>query len=95
MGIADTAEKVIDAVVNISSSQTVDAARGGGGGSGATLMPQLPPRLRTFEEFFEEFLARTKAAAARASRNCGPQTARRAVCVVARFLVHHRRRPAS
>ena len=37
-GIADTAEKVIDAVVNISTSQTVEAK---GGGSNA--MPQLPP----------------------------------------------------
>src|SRR5712671_2279645 len=31
-GIADVAEKVIDAVVNISTSQTVDAKAGGGGG---------------------------------------------------------------
>src|SRR3954466_4091329 len=31
-GIADVAEKVIDAVVNISTSQTVEAKAGGGGG---------------------------------------------------------------
>ena len=31
-GIADIAEKVIDAVVNISTSQTVEAKGGGGGG---------------------------------------------------------------
>src|SRR3981081_314004 len=31
-GIADVAEKVIDAVVNISHSQTVEANKGGGGG---------------------------------------------------------------
>ncbi len=37
-GIANVAEKVIDAVVNISTSQTVDAK---GGDRGA--MPQLPP----------------------------------------------------
>jgi serine protease Do len=43
--IADVAEKVIDAVVNISTSQTVDV-------KGA--MPQLPPG-SPFEEFFEEF----------------------------------------
>src|SRR4029079_15234026 len=49
--IADVAEKVIDAVVNISTSQKVEA-RGGGGGSQA--MPQLPPG-SPFEEFFEEF----------------------------------------
>ena len=40
-GIADVAEKVIDAVVNISTSQTVEAKGGPGEGKGAT--PQLPP----------------------------------------------------
>lgn len=44
--IADVAEKVIDAVVNISTSQTVEA-RGA--------MPQMPPGSQQFEEFFEEF----------------------------------------
>src|SRR3974390_972333 len=47
--VADVAEKVIDAVVNISTSQTVEA-RGA--------MPQLPPgspQQKEFEEFFEEF----------------------------------------
>jgi serine protease Do len=51
-GIADIAEKVIDAVVNISTSQTVDASKGGGGDRGAT--PQLPPG-SPFEEFFDDF----------------------------------------
>jgi serine protease Do len=50
-GIADVAEKVIDAVVNISTSQTVEA-KGGGDGRGA--MPQLPPG-SPFEEFFDDF----------------------------------------
>ncbi|MGC2084244.1 MAG: Do family serine endopeptidase [Bradyrhizobium sp.] len=50
-GIADVAEKVIDAVVNISTSQTVEA-KGGGDGKGA--MPQLPPG-SPFEEFFDDF----------------------------------------
>jgi serine protease Do len=50
-GIADIAEKVIDAVVNISTSQTVDANKGGGD-RGA--MPQLPPG-SPFEEFFDDF----------------------------------------
>jgi serine protease Do len=48
-GIADVAEKVIDAVVNISTSQKV-ADRG----NGPQAMPQLPPG-SPFEEFFEEF----------------------------------------
>src|SRR3954463_11739354 len=50
-GIADIAEKVIDSVVNISTSQTVEA-KGGGGDRGAT--PQLPPG-SPFEEFFDDF----------------------------------------
>ena len=50
-GIADVAERVIDAVVNISTSQ---AAQGQGGGPRATPSPQLPPG-SPFEEFFEEF----------------------------------------
>jgi serine protease Do len=44
--IADVAETVIDAVVNISTSQKVEARN--------TPMPQLPPG-SPFEEFFEEF----------------------------------------
>jgi serine protease Do len=44
--IADVAESVIDAVVNISSKQTVDMS--------SNAMPQLPPG-SPFEEFFEEF----------------------------------------
>ena len=47
--IADVAEKVIDAVVNISTSQKVEAR-----GARSTPMPQLPPG-SPFEEFFEEF----------------------------------------
>lgn len=49
-GIADVAEKVIDAVVNISTSQTVEAK----GGGGSNTMPQLPPG-SPFEEFFDDF----------------------------------------
>ncbi|OQW55271.1 MAG: serine protease [Proteobacteria bacterium SG_bin9] len=66
-GIADVAEKVISAVVNISTSQTVDARGQGGGESqqqgrnnnnnqnserGAN--PQVPPG-SPFEEFFDDF----------------------------------------
>ena len=59
-GIADVAEKVINAVVNISTSQTVDAKnsdndRGSderGNKRGAN--PQLPPD-SPFSEFFDEF----------------------------------------
>ena len=44
--IADVAEAVIDAVVNVSTKQTVDMS--------SSAMPQLPPG-SPFEEFFEEF----------------------------------------
>src|SRR5215475_7446470 len=46
-GIADVAEQVIDAVVNVSTKQSVDLRSGGA-------MPQLPPG-SPIEEFFEEF----------------------------------------
>src|ERR1017187_24982 len=45
-GIADGAKAVIDAVVNISTKQTVEM--------NTTAMPQLPPG-SPFEEFFDEF----------------------------------------
>jgi len=45
-GIADVAESVIDAVVNVSTKQTVDMS--------SNAMPQLPPG-SPFEEFFDEF----------------------------------------
>ncbi|MDP2410873.1 MAG: Do family serine endopeptidase [Pseudolabrys sp.] len=44
--ISDVAEQVIDAVVNISTKQSVDISKG--------TMPQLPPG-SPFEDFFEEF----------------------------------------
>jgi serine protease Do len=52
--IADVAENVIDAVVNISTSQTLDASSRGGGGQGSSPSPQVPPG-SPFEDFFEEF----------------------------------------
>ena len=45
--VADVAERVIDAVVNISTSQTIEAGKG-------LQMPQVPPG-SPFEEFFDEF----------------------------------------
>ncbi|GJE29734.1 DegQ family serine endoprotease [Methylobacterium organophilum] len=47
--LADLAEKVTDAVVNISASTTVEASNRGG-----RAMPQLPPGT-PFEDLFEEF----------------------------------------
>ncbi|XUM22461.1 Do family serine endopeptidase [Bradyrhizobium oligotrophicum S58] len=51
-GIADVAEKVIDAVVNISTSQTVEPK--GGSSEGRNANPQVPPG-SPFEEFFDDF----------------------------------------
>ena len=51
--IADVAEQVIDAVVNISTSQKVDARMGN--------MPDLPPG-SPMEEFFEEFFKNRRGA---------------------------------
>ncbi|HEY0331917.1 MAG TPA: Do family serine endopeptidase [Rhodopseudomonas sp.] len=51
-GIADVAERVIDAVVNISTTQTIEAKASPGEGKGAS--PQLPPG-SPFEEFFDDF----------------------------------------
>ena len=48
--VADTAERVMDAVVNISTSQTVAPSR-------SVPTPDLPPG-SPFEEFFEEFFKR-------------------------------------
>jgi serine protease Do len=54
--IADVAETVIDAVVNISTSQKVEARpnTNQGGQRGENQTPQVPPG-SPFEEFFEEF----------------------------------------
>ncbi|MBV9631076.1 MAG: Do family serine endopeptidase [Xanthobacteraceae bacterium] len=64
-GIADVAEKVIDAVVNISTSQTVEA-RGA--------MPQFPPgpQQKDFEEFFEEFFKNKRGGGGGDNQNRAP-----------------------
>jgi serine protease Do len=53
-GIADVAGKVIDAVVNISTSQTVEAKNVPSTGDNRSTMPKLPPG-SPFEEFFDDF----------------------------------------
>jgi serine protease Do len=70
-GIADVAEQVIDAVVNISTAQKVDARRG------AT--PQLPPG-SPFEEFFEEFFKNRRGEGA-------PRTPRRVSSLGSGFII--------
>jgi serine protease Do len=68
-GIADVAEKVIDAVVNISTTQTVEA-KNSGDGKGA--MPQLPPG-SPFEEFFEDFFKNRRGSGPGGDKNGGLQ----------------------
>src|SRR2546421_9064976 len=51
-GIADVAEKVIDAAVNISTSQTVEAKGGSEGRGAIPKFPRGPP----FRNFFAVFL---------------------------------------
>jgi serine protease Do len=64
-GIADVAEKVIDAVVNISTSQTVEAK-----GEGRGAIPQLPPG-SPFEEFFDDFFKNRKGPGGRGGERNG------------------------
>ncbi len=58
-GIADVAERVIDAVVNISTTQTVEAKNSAPDSKGAS--PQLPPG-SPFEEFFDDFFKNRRGA---------------------------------
>src|SRR3954468_18884555 len=69
-GIADVAEKVIDAVVNISTTQTVEAK--GGSGSERGQMPQLPPG-SPFEEFFDDFFKNRRGGQGGGDKNGGMQ----------------------
>ena len=63
-GIADVAEAVIDAVVNVSTKQTVDMSN--------NAMPQLPPG-SPFEEFFDEFFKNRRGQNGRARRCADPR----------------------
>jgi serine protease Do len=69
--IADVAEQVIDAVVNISTKQTVDMS--------SNQMPQLPPG-SPFEEFFEEFFKNR-------GKNGGVPTPRRVNSLGSGFII--------
>jgi serine protease Do len=72
--VADVAEQVIDAVVNISTSQKVDARRGP--------TPQLPPG-SPFEEFFEEFFKNRRGQGETPS----PRTPRRVSSLGSGFII--------
>ena len=69
--IADVAEKVIDAVVNISTTQNV-AGRSGQGGDRGVTPPQLPPD-SPFQEFFDEFFKNRRQGDGSPRGNGGPR----------------------
>src|SRR5450755_3265513 len=74
-GIADVAEAVIDAVVNISTKQTVEM--------NTTTMPQLPPG-SPFEEFFDEFFKNRRG---QNGQGGGAQTPRRVNSLGSGFII--------
>lgn len=77
-GIADAAEQVIDAVVNVSTKQSVDL------NSGA--MPQLPPG-SPFEEFFEEFFKNRRGQGGQNGQNGQTPTPRRVNSLGSGFII--------
>src|SRR5690348_2760227 len=77
-GIADVAEQVIDAVVNVSTKQSVDLSSGA--------MPQLPPG-SPFEEFFEEFFKNRRGQGGQNSPNGDTPTPRRVNSLGSGFII--------
>ncbi|MFA6264610.1 MAG: DegQ family serine endoprotease [Pseudolabrys sp.] len=77
-GIADVAEQVIDAVVNISTKQTVDL--------NSSAMPQLPPG-SPFEEFFEEFFKNRRGPGGAPGPNGNQQQSRRVNSLGSGFII--------
>ncbi|MBI5261236.1 MAG: Do family serine endopeptidase [Bradyrhizobium sp.] len=80
-GIADVAEKVIGAVVNISTSQTVEAK---GDGRGAT--PHLPPG-SPFEEFFDDFFKNRRGPGSKGGEKNGEHTPRKTNSLGSGFII--------
>jgi serine protease Do len=77
--IADVAEKVINAVVNISTSQSVDTRN-----NSATPQPMLPPG-SPFEEFFDEFFKNNRRG--QQGDNNRPTTPRRVNSLGSGFII--------
>ena len=81
-GIADIAEKVIDSVVNISTSQNVEAK----GGGSREAMPQLPPG-SPFEEFFDDFFKNRRGGGRRAATRAARCSARKTNSLGSGFII--------
>ena len=77
-GIADVAEQVIDAVVNVSTKQSVDLSSGA--------MPQLPPG-SPFEEFFEEFFKNRRGQGGQNGQNGQTPSPRRVNSLGSGFII--------
>jgi serine protease Do len=76
--ISDVAEAVIDAVVNVSTKQSVDIS--------SSAVPQLPPG-SPFEEFFEEFFKNRRGQGGQGGQNGQPQTPRRVSSLGSGFII--------
>ena len=80
-GIADIAEKVIDSVVNISTSQSVEAK-----GGGKEAMPQLPPG-SPFEEFFDDFFKNRRGGSPKSGERSEMQPPRKTNSLGSGFII--------
>jgi serine protease Do len=87
---ADLAAKLLPAVVNVSSTQTITAKSGGPGGPGAgPEVPMFPPG-SPFEQFFKDFLNRNRPGQGGPGGQGGdnsPPAARRAQSLGSGFIV--------
>ena len=81
---ADLAGKLLPAVVNVSSTQTITAKNGGGPGAGPEV-PIFPPG-SPFEQFFKDFLNRNHQGQG-GSGGDNPPAARRAQSLGSGFIV--------
>jgi len=85
---ADLAAKLLPAVVNVSSTQTITAKNGGpGGGPGAgPEMPMFPPG-SPFEQFFKDFLNRNRQGQGNGGGDSQPRPERRAQSLGSGFII--------
>jgi serine protease Do len=81
---ADLAAKLLPAVVNVSSTQTV-TAKNGGPGAGPEI-PMFPPG-SPFEQFFKDFLNRNKQGQGQGGGDAHPQPERRAQSLGSGFII--------
>lgn len=80
---ADLAERLLPAVVNISTTQTIQAQQQPGGGPE---MPQFPPG-SPFEEFFKDFFERNRPDGGGGNRGGGRPAPRRAQSLGSGFII--------